>query len=315
MRIISLLPSATEIVCQLGLETALVGITHECDYPRSIAHLPRVTASKIDASAKSREIHRSINGLLKNALSIYDLNLDLLKTLGPDYLITQDLCQVCAVPFSQVEEACQQFLGAETKIISLRPRRLDDIWNEIDGVGKTLGAATAFGKFKDDVSRRIRFIRETLHSSGTGKKSVLTIEWMDPVILGGHWVPEMIEMAGGECLLATPGETSSKIAKDALAEVNPEVVLVNPCGFKLEQTAAELETLKNTVPWNGWRAYRDNNIFLVDGNTYFNRPGPRMIDSLEILAYCIHPDLFPEFAQKYRAGFIRLGPELQLAKS
>ncbi len=312
MKIGTLLPSATEIVCMLGLDKNLVGISHECDFPASITHLPKLTSSSIGKHRNSEDIHRSVEDLLKNSLSVYDLNLELLGSLKPDYLITQDLCDVCAVSFSQVEDACKQVLGPDTKIISLRPQRLNDIWEDVRHVAQELGAIPAYDKFKQDVERRIEYIRNKLAGNPSAKQSVLTIEWFGPVMIGGLWVPEMIDIAGGSYLLASPGERAFRATRENLTGINPDVVIVKPCGFKLDQTLQELDTLKNNVPLEDWTAYQENNIFTVDGNAYFNRPGPRILDSLEILSYCLHPEIFPEFLEKYGHALIRLEPGLQV---
>lgn len=305
MKIVSLLPSATEIVCRLGLESSLVGVSHECDYPAPVTHLPRLTASKINPRKSSSEIHRSVAELLKSAISVYDLNLDLFRSLQPDWVITQDLCDVCAVSFQQVEDACRQVCEKDTKIISLRPNKLNDIWQDVARVAESLGVRNRYEDFQRDVDRRIEDIQTRLRSA-PAKKKILTIEWLDPVMIGGMWIPEMIEIAGGEVLLAESGQPASTVGEEQLRAIDPDVVIVKPCGFKLEQTLREMAGEKFSIPWEGWKACRTKNIFLVDGNTYFNRPGPRIIDSLEILAGCAHPDLFPEFTEKYKSSIRRM---------
>ena len=308
MKIAALLPSATEIVCSLGLEKSLVGVSHECDYPASVKSLPKLTSSSIGEHRSSGDIHRSVESLLKNSLSVYNLDLDLLRSLKPDYLITQDLCDVCAVSFNQVKEACNEVLGPDTKIISLRPQKLNDIWEDLRHVAQELGAVSAFAEFKQDVDQRIEYVRSKLADTPSAKKSVLTIEWYDPVMIGGLWVPEMIAIAGGIGLLATAGEPARSVTRDDLSNINPDTVIIKPCGFKLDQTLLELDTLKKNIPLENWTAYKDSAIFAVDGNAYFNRPGPRILDSLEILCYCLHPKIFPEFFTKYESALIRLEP-------
>lgn len=312
MRIVTLLPSATEIVCRLQLEKNLKGISHECDFPTSIKNLPKLTSSSIGKHRSSEDIHRSVEELLKNSISIYDLNLELLGSLRPDYLITQDLCDVCAVSFNQVKDACNQVLGPETKIIPLRPERFNDIWEDVGRVAQALGAIPTFKKFKEDIDQRIDHIKKTLAVNLSSKPSVLTIEWFDPVMIGGLWIPEMIDIAGGSYLLASPGEKALIATKDNLAKINPDVVIIKPCGFKLDQTLREIDTLKDNIPWGDWAAYQNSNIFIVDGNAYFNRSGPRILDSLEILSYCLHPEIFPEFLKKYGQAIIRLEPGLKI---
>jgi len=309
----TLLPSATEIVCALGLEKNLVGISHECDFPTSVTSLPKLTSSTIGQNRNSEDIHRSVESLLKNSLSVYNLDLDLLKSLKPDYLITQDLCDVCAVSFDQVADACKKVLSANTKIISLRPQNLQDVWEDVHVVAQELDATPAYKEFKEDVDRRINFISKKVKTNGLDQKSVLTIEWYGPVMIGGLWLPEMIKIAGGRYLLATPGEKALTVTRENLSSINPDVVIVKPCGFQLKQTLQELETLKRNVPFEDWKAYQDNSIFIVDGNAYFNRPGPRIMDSLEILSYCLHPNTFPEFLEKYNQSLKRLERGLKVS--
>lgn len=313
MKIASLLPSATEIVCVLGLEKNLVGISHECDFPPSVAQLPRLTASHIDPRAPSREIHESVEQLVRNAVSVYDLNLDLLRKTAPDILVTQDLCDVCAVSFDQVQDACKKYFGSDITIVTLKPNNLDDIWRDIERVARATNAEFAYQSFRRNVGERITSIRSKISSANPPAKHVLTIEWMDPVMIGGLWVPEMIEIVGGNYLLASPGERALKVTREALEAINPDVVIVKPCGFKLEQTLAEINTLKKAAPWEEWNAAKNEQVYLVDGNSYFNRPGPRIIDSLEVLAFCVHPELFPEFYDTYRSGWVRLGPDFYIS--
>ena len=315
MKIGTLIPSATEIVCVLELEKNLVGISHECDFPTSIVDLPKLTSSSIGKDKNSEDIHQSVETLLKNSLSIYDLDLDLIKFLKPDYLITQDLCDVCAVSFSQVADACNKTLGSDIKIISLRPQRLADIWNDVRNVAQKLDAVPAYELFQADVDQRIQYISNKVTKNLSSKRSVLTIEWYGPVMIGGLWVPEMIEIAGGKYLLANPGQKALTVTKKNLTEINPDVVIVKPCGYKLEQTLQELEMLNQNTPLKDWNAYQKNNIFIVDGNAYFNRPGPRILDSLEILSYCLHPEIFPEFIEKYRSSLVRLEPGLKVSSN
>ena len=313
MNIVTLLPSATEIICQLGLENHLVGVSHECDFPLSVKNLPKVTSTRVDHSATSREIHRSVSELLKNAVSVYDLDLELLKSLKPDYLITQDLCDVCAVSYDQVEDACNQYLGPGTQVISLKPKTLNDIWDDIHRVGKTLNTLPSYQSFKETVDQTIRMIQNTIPPQPPTRPSILTVEWFQPVMIGGLWVPEMIDIIGGQCLMASPGQPAPTVSKDALSKIRPDVVIIKPCGFKLEQTLQEMDLLKSTLPWEQWEVHLKGNAYLVDGNAYFNRPGPRILDSLKILAYCTHPTLFPEFGKQYSDAVIRLEPNLTVS--
>ena len=309
MRIISLLPSATEIVCQLGLESQLVGVSHECDFPASVNRLPRLTSSGVNHRAMSRDIHQSVAEILKNSISVYDLDLKQLKLLDPDFIITQDLCDVCAVSFQQVQQACEQELGKKTQIISLKPCWLKDIWSDMEHVADVLGAKDSYHSFKEEVDGTIETIREAIPDGPEFKKKILTVEWLDPVFVGGMWVPEMIEIVGGTFMLAEPGQKAWQVTRENLNDIEPDIVIFKPCGFKLEQTVKEMDLIKNTFPWEKWPALKNSGVYLVDGNAYFNRPGPRILDSLEILAHCTHPELFPEFGDKYKSSIIKIGPD------
>ncbi len=311
MKIVTLLPSATEIVCRLGLEKNLVGRSHECDYPESITHLPVLTKSKVNAKADSGTIHNSVLDILKNSISVYDLDLELLKELQPDFVITQDLCDVCAVSFDQVDSACKEFFGESTEIISLRPNRLQDIWDDIQRVAGILGARSQMIFLDQEIQGRIAFVQDNIlaSSSARRRKRILTIEWMDPVMIGGLWVPDMIKKINGKSLLAKSGEKAQTVNRETLMEIDPQVVVIKPCGFDLEQTQGELGTLKNNIPWDQWSAVKNGQAYIVDGNAYFNRPGPRIIESIEILGYCAFPEVFPTFKNKFKDEIIQLTPE------
>ena len=312
MKIVSLLPSATEIVCQLGLADNLVGISHECDYPKHIKYLPRLTSSRVDYSGTSHSIHQSVMELLKTSVSVYDLNLELLAKLNPDFIITQDLCDVCAVSFDQVQTACNEYLNSNVKIISLKPNTLEDIWEDIDRVANYLNTPTAGVGFMQKVNQSIENIKNKVKDSKLPKKRIITVEWLNPIMAGAMWVPEMIEIVGGEALLVEKGGKALTLDNSSLKKINPEVVIIKPCGFKLDQTIQELNVIRENLPWENWQAYADKKIFLVDGNSYFNRPGPRIINSLEILAYCSNSNLFSEFRNRYSSDIIKLQEGLEL---
>jgi iron complex transport system substrate-binding protein len=309
MKLVSLLPSATEILVKLGLEENLVGVSHECDYPESVQSLPRLTSTRVNPSLDSTAIHKSVLEVMKNAVSVYDLDVELLKSLKPDFIVTQDLCDVCAVSFSQVEEACRELLGA--KIISLRPKMLGDIWNDVLSTAETLGVKQKGQQFLEEVDVRVKSVRDRVVKAENKRPNVLTIEWIDPIYVGGMWLPEMIDIAGGQVCIAESGQPAPVVDREALTNINPDVVIVKPCGYKLDQTLKEMDLLKTQIPWQDWEAKLGTRFYLVDGNSYFNRPGPRILDSLEILAHCTHPDLFPEFGEQYADGIIELSPRLE----
>ena len=306
MKLVTLLPSATEIVARLGLEKDLVGVSHECDFPETVTSLPKLTSSRINTDLSSGNIHESVMKLMKSAVSVYDLDIELLKSLQPDFIITQDLCDVCAVSFEQVEKACQEVLDKSTRIISLKPKMLGDIWDDVQNVADHLSVSEKGSEFKAEVHARINEVK-IRNGNGIAPK-VLTIEWLDPIYIGGMWLPEMIDIVGGEVCFAESGKKAPVVSREDLGTIEPDVVVVKPCGYKLDQTLKEIDLLKKQMPvWD-----KPPKIYLVDGNSYFNRPGPRILDSLEILAYCTYPDLFSEFGERYKKDLIELGPGLQL---
>ena len=306
MKVVSLLPSATEIISRLGLEKNLVGVSHECDFPESVALLPKLTSSSINAELSSSNIHKSVMEVMKRAVSVYDLNLELLTSLKPDFIITQDLCDVCAVSFEQVEQACQEVLDKNARIISLKPKVLGDIWDDVQNVADQLSVTEKGREFHEEMESRIKAL-QTRRRDGASPK-VLTIEWIDPIYIGGMWLPEMIAIVGGQVCIAESGQPAPVVNREDLEKIEPDVVVIKPCGYKLEQTLKELELLKKQLP--DWE--KPPRIYLVDGNSYFNRPGPRILDSLEILAYCTYPDLYLDFGECYKKGLIELGSDLQL---
>ena len=298
MRLVSLLPSATEILVKLGLEKNLVGVSHECDYPETVQSLPRLTSTRANPSLASASIHNSVLEVMKNAVSGYDLDVELLKSLKPDFIVTQDLCDVCAVSFSQVEEACRELL--DCKIISLRPKKLGDGWSDVLHTAETLDVKQKGHQYQEEVDERVQAVQDRLVDWGNERPKILTIEWIDPIYVGGMWLPEMIHIAGGQVCIAESGQPAPIVSREDLAKIDPDVVVVKPCGYKLDQALKEVDLLKKQIPtWSN--PPRD---YLVDGNAYFNRPGPRILDSLEILAHCTHPDLFPEFGEQYAEGLI-----------
>ena len=306
MKLVSLLPSATEIIARLGKEKNLVGVSHECDFPQIVQSLPKLTSSSINTDLPSAKIHESVLEVVKSTISVYDLDIELLKSLQPDFIITQDLCDVCAVSFDQVEQACQEVLDTDARIISLKPKLLDDIWNDIQNVADQLSVPDQGHKFLEEVKERINSVKSRLQNRNRPK--ILTIEWIDPIYIGGMWLPEMIDIVGGEVCFAESGEKAPVVSREDLEKVEPDVVVVKPCGYKLEQTLKETDLLKKQLPV--WK--KPPRIYMVDGNSYFNRPGPRILDSLEILAYCTYPEMFSEFGERYKKDFIELEPGLQL---
>ena len=306
MRVVSLLPAATEIVCALGARSDLVGVSHECDHPADVVGLPVLTAPRL-APASSRDIDRSVRGLVSQALAVYEVDTDLLGEVSPDVIVTQDLCDVCAVSYEDVCAAVAELSSADVRVVSLGPERLADVWSSIRQVGQALdreAAAEALIRRLDD---RVRAVADRVPAI---RPDVLAIEWIDPVMLGGLWMPDLIEAAGGRPLGPKGGDRAPTLDREALDRLDPDVVVVKPCGFPVARALAEIGDLPRVLPWDRWDAVREGRVYVADGNAYFNRPGPRIVDSLEILAACLHPDAFPEVPAACPDAAVRLDADL-----
>jgi iron complex transport system substrate-binding protein len=286
-RIISLLPSSTETLCALGLRDRLVGVSHECDYPADVLGLPVLTAPKLNPHGSSATIDARVRAVVQEGLSVYRINTEVLRQLQPDLIVTQDQCEVCAVSLPEVEEAVRCFLTPGVHVVSLKPQRLSDIWEDIRQVGQATGQDAAAEEVVKGLTRRVwKLEQKTRH---TQRPRVACIEWLDPLMAGGNWVPELVEIAGGEYTFAAAGAHSPKITWQTLVEYQPEVIVVMPCGFKIPQTQADLSVLTAHPRWQELPAVQANRVYVVDGNAYFNRPGPRIVESVEILAEILHP--------------------------
>jgi iron complex transport system substrate-binding protein len=304
VRVVSLLPSATEIVCALGAGDELVGVSHECDHPPEVAGLPALTAARLRPGGASGEVDRSVRDLLRAALAIYDLDVDRLAALDPDVVVTQDLCEVCAVSYGTVCTALDRLAGREVRVVSLHPRRLGDIWDDVGRVAAALGREEAGAALVGGLAERLH--RVGRRAAGAGRPRVVSVEWLDPVMLGGTWMPELVAAAGGEPLGVAAGEQAPTLDLAALATLAPEVVVVKPCGYPVERTLAELDLLPKVLPWDDWPAVAAGRVYVADGNAYFNRSGPRIADSAELLAACLHPGRFPDHLGRYRAAVRRV---------
>jgi iron complex transport system substrate-binding protein len=294
-RICSLLPSATEIVYALGLGDRLVGVTHECDFPPEAAGKPRVTSSIIDSEAlSSGEIDRAVRDSLEQQSTIYHLDRDLLNWLCPDVVLTQELCDVCAVGFGEVRRVVESIPGSP-RVVSLEPRTLSDVLDSILVVGRLGGALERAVALHDALARRLIDVRAAAARSTPVR--VLTVEWVDPVFVGGHWVPEMVGLAGGVDVLGVEGEPSREVSWVEIARSEPEVVVVIPCGFDLARALEEIRSAPLPTEWHDLAAVRNSCVFAVDGSAYFSRPGPRLVDGVEILASILHPEAFCRFPE------------------
>jgi iron complex transport system substrate-binding protein len=287
-RIVSLLPSSTEILCALGLRERLVGVSHECDYPAEIIGLPTLTEPKLDPHGLSREIDTRVREIVQEGLSVYRIKTDVLQSLQPDFIVTQDQCDVCAVSLPEVEEAVRCFLTPGVKVVSLKPQRLADIWEDIRHVAR----ATEREDTAEEVLRGLkqRLWKLEQQTRYLPRPRVACIEWIEPLIAAGNWVPELLEIAGGEYALTGAGEHSPVMTWETLVAYQPDVLVLMPCGFSIAQTQRELSALMTHPQWNALPAVKTHQVFIVDGNAYLNRPGPRIVDSAEILAEILHPD-------------------------
>jgi iron complex transport system substrate-binding protein len=333
-RIVSLLPSATEIVCALGFQDALVGRSHECDFPRAVEALPVCTAPRVHPEGTGQQIHEEVTDLLRRAVSLYELDLSALQALQPDVIVTQTQCDVCAVSFDQVERAVQDLFGkgsgatpkpaaspeaypisacdpvwlnstglkrhkgspaagptpaplSAPKLVSLEPTRLAAVWADIERVAAALGVPERGASLVQSLRRRMWAIASRA-TSLRPKPTVAILEWLDPPMSGGNWMPELVKLAGGENLFGVAGEHSPWLDWDALVRADPDVLVVMPCGFSLEKVRHEAQGLTARPGWANLKAVREGRVALADGNQFFNRPGPRLVDSLELLAEMLH---------------------------
>jgi iron complex transport system substrate-binding protein len=288
MRIASLLPSATEIVCALGLADQVVGVSHECDFPAEIVGRPVLTEPKLDPRGTSRDIDTAVRALVRDGLSVYRIREAELRAARPDLIVTQEQCEVCAVSFGEVQQAVRDLLDAPAAIVSLKPNRLDEVLDDFASVAAAAGVAGAGSALIAAARARLEHIRRKV-SHARSRPRVACIEWLDPLMVAGNWIPEMVELGGGSYALADAGAHSPSLSWEGLVAYAPDVVIVMPCGFGLEQTRRELPTLVARSEWQALPAVRNRRAYMVDGNAYLNRPGPRIVDSAELLAGLIQP--------------------------
>ncbi|WP_370936922.1 cobalamin-binding protein [Amycolatopsis sp. cg13] len=285
MRIVSLLPAATDLVAVLGKADDLVGRTHECDWPAEVASVPVVTAADLDSDAlTSREISTAVDASHQGS-SLYSVDLEQLAALAPDLVLTQDLCEVCAVSYTRVAAAVRM-LDAGPRVLSLEPRTLDEVLDCLTTLGDALGVPDVAAARAAELRSRLTALRNRV--AGLPRPRVVALEWLDPLWPAGHWVPEQITAAGGTPLLAEPGEHTKPMTWDAVVAARPDVLLVLPCGFSPDRTEAELDVLTSRPGWTGLPAVRNDRVWLLDGPSYFNRPGPRAVRGAEILATVLH---------------------------
>lgn len=299
MRIISLLASATEMIAALGYLDQMVGRSHECDYPPEVLKLPLVSTVQINVEGSSREIDAQIKQLARGkqsvqenalkALSIYCIDVGLLQQLQPDIIFTQTQCEVCAVSERDVMQALQQVTGLQPRIVSLTPYRLSDVWEDLLRVGQALGRSEQAQHLVENYQQRLNTLKQLTSSLAeeTGRPRVAVLEWLDPLMAAGNWTPELVAHAGGESVFGEVGVHSPWLNWEELRHADPDVVILSPCGFSLERTMDDVPLLQQHPGWSELRAVRDERVYVIDGNYYLNRSGPRLVESAEMLAHAL----------------------------
>jgi iron complex transport system substrate-binding protein len=290
-RIVSLIASATEIVCALGFEDQLVGRSHECDFPESVKRLPICTAPKINVHAPSRDIDASIKNVVRDGLSVYHVDAESLRELKPDVIVTQTQCEVCAVSQRDVEAALGDWIGSRPRIVSLAPNTLDDVWTDIVSVADALDAVERGLQAAAEMQLRLEAITRQARAL-SDLPTIACIEWIDPLMAAGNWVPELVARAGGVNLFGEAGKHAPWMTWEQLVAADPDVIALMPCGFDIARTLQDVPLLARRPEWPSLRAVQGRRVFACDGNQYFNRPGPRLVESLEILAQVLHPGAF-----------------------
>jgi iron complex transport system substrate-binding protein len=287
-RIVSLIASATEMVDALGQLDNLVGRSHECDYPEAVKALPVCTRPRIAIAADSREIDRQVKESARTAVSIYDVFEDVLAQLAPTHILTQIQCEVCAVSLRDVEQALARGLHGQPKIVSLQPDSLTQIWEDFRRIAGALEIPAEGERVVAELQARMAALCPP--SQKQTEPRVACIEWVEPLMAGGNWTPELIAMAGGVNLFGEAGQDPPWMTWEQLTAADPDVIVVAPCGFDLRRTAEEMHWMTRRAGWSGLRAVREGRVYLADGNQYFNRPGPRVVETLEILVEMLHPE-------------------------
>ncbi len=300
IRIVSLIPSATEILAALGLSDMVVGRSHECDYPPEITEVPVCTQARIDTNTSSKEIDDKVNHLLQSALSIYDIKIDVLEKLQPTHILTQDQCDVCAVSFSEVEKAVAKLIHSSPEIISLQPNTIKDVWADIQRVANIFQVDSL--NIVENLEARVKIVEQKTKAIAATEimPTVACIEWTEPLMVAANWIPQLVSFAGGKPLFATTGEASTHLSLEQLIASNPDVIIFMPCGFDLHRTRQAVEPLTTNPDWQKLLASKRSKVYITDGNAYFNRPGPRLADSVEILAEILHPEMF-QYGYKEKA--------------
>lgn len=304
MRIVSLLPSITEIVSALGKQDQLVGRSHECDFPPEVTSLPACTEPKFDAEGNSYQIDQRVKALLQEGLSIYRVDEEVLADLDPDIILTQDHCEVCAASVDEVKEAVHQRLGEDVRVVSVSPSDLSSVIDAIRAIALAIDAEEAMEELTARMKSRLREIQDKV--TDLRRPDLLAVEWLDPLMVAENWVPQLIQLAGGNPVGAESGAHSPDISWGTIKRYDPDILTIMPCGYSIDQTLADMSHLTSREGWQNLRAVKNKQVFILDGHHYFNRPGPRLVESTKILAEILHPSLFREGQEHHPRGWINL---------
>lgn len=291
-RVVSLIASATEWVTALGARAWLVGRSHECDYPADVVTLPACSAAKFDVHGDSRQIDDRVKAVLQDATSVYRVDREQLEALQPTVVITQTQCEVCAVSLKDVEAAVCDWASSRPQVVACEPNTLADIWADGRRIASALGVPEIGERLIESLQQRLQTISATCRALGQPSPRVACVEWLEPLMAAGNWIPELVEMVGGVSLFGEAGKHSPWMTWDALVAADPDAIIALPCGFDLPRTASEMHWITNRVDWTDLRAVRTGRVYVTDGNSYFNRPGPRLVESAEMLAEMLYPGRF-----------------------
>ena len=294
MRIVTLLPSATEIVCALGLRDQLVGVSHSCNYPEDVADLPVMTSTHVPHEKSSGEIDQYVREHLTGHEALYDLDLDALRKAAPDVIVSQTLCDVCAVSTGDVLAALRD-LPSQPQLVDLEPNTLDDVFNDILNVGEILGVPDRARDLVESLTtRRATAAKRTAAIPRDQRPRVAFLEWLDPPFNGGHWNPELVSLAGGIDLLGAPGKPSSTQNWDEIIAEAPDVLYIACCGFRVDRALEDITVVSQRPEWSQMPAVRNDQVYVTDGNAWFSCPGPRLLDGMEVMAHALHPSVHPK---------------------
>ncbi|MFB6099616.1 MAG: cobalamin-binding protein [Salinibacter sp.] len=294
MRIVSLLPAATEWICVFGGGDQLVGRSHECDYPESVQDVPVVTAPTYDAEGNSAAIDDAVQEQLQAGLSLYEVDLPHLRRLAPDLIVTQDQCEVCAVSLPELEDRLGDWTGAAPEVVSMRPQSLKEVLDEALRLARAMEALDRAMEVIANLETGLRVLRDQVGVDRTTNPeslpSVACVEWLEPLMVAGHWMPDVVEMAGGRPVMGRAGRPTQPVEWKDLRAADPDLLALMPCGFTIDETRRDLEYLTDRPGWDELSAVQNESVALLDGNAYFNRPGPRLYRAIELLAACLYPD-------------------------